>query len=198
MEGNSKKVMDIVGKLLKNEKPLEIVERYLRPAMDRIGDLYNRGEIFLPHLILASQTVKPAFEKLEEMMGSEETRSRKKVLIATVKGDVHDIGKNIVAAVMRSTGYDVLDMGKDVPSDEIVRIASEVKPMVVALSAMMTTTAPRISEVVSLLREIGLNIPVLAGGASLNEKLAKELGADYYAKDAFQSVRILKMLEGGR
>ncbi len=197
LSGDSKRVMEMVEEFLKDSPPLRVVEDHLRPAMERIGDMYDRGEIFLPQLILASQTVKPAFNKVESLMESEgETSEKKRVVIATVKGDVHDIGKNIVASVMKSVGYDVLDLGKDVPSERIVDVADEVKPMAVALSAMMTTTAPRISEVVELLKRRGLRIPVLVGGASLNQKLARELGADYYAKDASQGVRILKTLEG--
>ena len=197
LKGESEKLLQMTKDFLSTlGNPLEVVEKYLRPAMEKIGDMYDKGKIFLPQLILAAQTAKPSFEYLESLMKAK-GRSGKKVIIATVKGDVHDIGKNIVAAVMKSSGYDVLDLGKDVPSEEIVKRAEEEKPLVIALSAMMTTTAPRISEVVKMLREKGLDIPVLVGGASLNEKLARELGADFYAKDASQGVKVLKEIERG-
>ncbi len=197
LAGKSKELLERTKVFLKgSSSPLEVVEKHLRPAMEKIGDMYDRGEIFLPQLILAAQTAKVSFDYLESLMRGEE-RGEKKVIIATVKGDVHDIGKNIVAAVMKSSGYNVLDLGKDVPSDKIVSKAEEERPLALALSAMMTTTAPRISEVVELLRRKGLGIPVLVGGASLNEKLAEQLGADYYAKDASQGVKILKLIEKG-
>ncbi len=197
LSGKSDELLEKTKEFLKELKePLLVVEKYLRPAMEKIGDMYDKGEIFLPQLILAAQTAKASFEYLEGLMKGE-GKSEKRVIIATVKGDVHDIGKNIVAAVMKSSGYDVLDLGKDVPSDVIVNEAEKKKPIAVALSAMMTTTAPRISEVVRLLRERGIDVPVLVGGASLSEKLAKELGADFYAKDASQGVKILKELEKG-
>ena len=197
LAGESKKLLEMTKSFLEDLKdPLMVIEKYLRPAMEKIGDMYDKGVIFLPQLILAAQTVKPSFEYLEDLI-KKSGRSGKKVVIATVKGDVHDIGKNIVAAVMKGSGYEVLDLGKDVPSERIVEVAEKEKPVAVALSAMMTTTAPRISEVVKLMKEKGLDFPVLVGGASLNEKLAKELGADFYAKDASEGVRILKEIEKG-
>ena len=196
LEGDSDSLLSRVKELLKEKDPLEIVESHLKPAMERIGKMYDRGEIFLPQLILAAQTAKPSFDLLQSLMESSKGLKKHKVVIATVKGDVHDIGKNIVASVMRSVGYDVIDLGKDVPSDRIVRVAEREKPIVVALSAMMTTTAPRISEVVELLKEKNLEIPVLVGGASLDERLAKELGADFYAKDATEGVEVLKRIVG--
>ncbi|MCD6450517.1 MAG: homocysteine S-methyltransferase family protein [Thermotogaceae bacterium] len=195
LSGDSKKLLEMTETFLEELKdPLRVVEKYLRPAMEKIGQMYDKGKIFLPQLILAAQTVKPSFEYLESLMKSD-SYSNKKVIIATVKGDVHDIGKNIVAAVMKSSGYDVIDLGKDVPAEVIVKQVKKEKPMAVALSAMMTTTAPRIAEVVERLKELGIKVPVLAGGASLNERLAKELGADFYAKDASGGVKVLKELE---
>lgn len=128
-------------------------------------------------------------ERLEKRGG------KNRFLIATVKGDVHDIGKNIVAAVIRSSGFDVIDLGKDVPTDKIIEAVKSFKPKALGLSAMMTTTAPRIREVVESLKGYNLTIVVIGGGASLDEKTARELGADYYAKDAADALRILKELD---
>jgi 5-methyltetrahydrofolate--homocysteine methyltransferase len=181
-----------VEDFLKKKDPLSIIEEHLRPAMERIGELYDKGKIFLPQLILAAQTVKPVFDKLTSMLPSDSQGET--FVIATVKGDVHDIGKNIVASVIRSSGYRVVDLGKDVDTSKIVEAVERERPVALGLSAMMTTTVSRIKEVVEKLKEKNLKIPVIAGGASLNEKLAKELGADYYAKNASEAVKILKSL----
>ncbi len=199
LKGDSETLLTKVKEFLIQEKnALDVVEKYLKPAMEKIGVLYEKGKIFLPQLILASQTAKVAFDYLSEKLSTESGNNNKKVVIATVKGDIHDIGKNIVSAVMRSYGYEVIDLGHDVPAERIVEVVKREKPIVVALSAMMTTTAPRISEVVRKLKEEGLNVPVLVGGASLNERFAKELGAHYYASNPTEGVSFLKKLEGRR
>ncbi len=198
LSGNADEVLNLTEKMLKEMNTISVVERFLRPAMERIGDMYNKGEIFLPQLILASQAAKPTFELIEKKMEKSLIGKKGKVIIATVKGDIHDIGKNIVAAVLKSAGFEVIDLGKDVPSDAVVNAVKKEKPLLLALSAMMTTAASRIAEIIRLLRENGIDVPVLVGGASLNEKLAKELGADFYAKNAIQAVKILKDLEGER
>jgi len=181
-----------VENLLKEKDPLSIIEEHLRPAMEKIGSLYDKGKIFLPQLILAAQTVKPVFDKLTSMLPAE--NQGETFVIATVKGDVHDIGKNIVASVVKSSGYRVVDLGKDVDTHRIVEAVEKEKPIALGLSAMMTTTVGRIKDVVESLRKKGLKVPVIVGGASLNETLAKELGADYYAKNASEAVKILKSL----
>ncbi|KHC93260.1 5-methyltetrahydrofolate--homocysteine methyltransferase [Thermotoga sp. Mc24] len=192
LSGNQSELEKLVEDFLKKKDPLSIIEEHLRPAMERIGELYDKGKIFLPQLILAAQTVKPVFDKLTSMLPSDSQGET--FVIATVKGDVHDIGKNIVASVIRSSGYRVVDLGKDVDTSKIVEAVERERPVALGLSAMMTTTVSRIKEVVEKLKEKNLKIPVIAGGASLNEKLAKELGADYYAKNASEAVKILKSL----
>jgi 5-methyltetrahydrofolate--homocysteine methyltransferase len=144
-------------------------------------------------MILAAQTARPCFEMIEEMLP--EGESKDKFIIATVKGDIHDIGKNIAAAIIRSSGFDVMDLGKDVPKEMIVEVVKEEDPIALGLSAMMTTTAGRIREVVDELKKEGVIIPVIAGGASLNEKAVKELGGDLYAKDPVQALDFLKNLK---
>lgn len=190
LSGEEKKLLGIVTELLKQTEPLEIVEKHLKPAMERIGDMYSSGEIFLPQLILAAQTSKPSFDLISRRLGGKGSNER--FVIATVKGDVHDIGKNIVAAVIRSSGFDVIDLGKDVSTDKIVEAVKRFKPKALGLSAMMTTTVPRIKEVVESLGEHGVDVMVIGGGASLDEKTAKSVGADFYAKDAVDALRILK------
>jgi len=196
VSGNEEKLKKIVEDFLKEKDPLSVVEEVLRPAMERVGKMYDEGKIFLPQLILAAQTVKPIFDRLSDLLPKSETGEA--FVIATVKGDVHDIGKNIVASVIRSNGYRVVDLGKDVDTSVIVETVEKEKPIALGLSAMMTTTVVRIREVVDELRRRNLTVPVIVGGASLNEKLAKELGADFYAKNASEAVRILKELKGGK
>jgi 5-methyltetrahydrofolate--homocysteine methyltransferase len=193
LTGATEKLLSSVNEFLKTEEPVSVIENHLKPVMDEVGDLYGSGKIFLPQLILAAQTAQKAFEKVQALIPSGGDYG--KFVIATVKGDVHDIGKNIVATIVKSAGYKVLDLGRDVPSEKIVDVVEKEQPIVVGLSAMMTTTAPRIKEVVDEIRKRHIKIPVIVGGASLNESLAKELGADFYAKSATDAIKYLKQME---
>ena len=190
LSGKKEELLNIVKEELKHSKPLEVVDKHLKPAMEKIGEMYSSGEIFLPQLILAAQASKPSFDLIERKLG--EKKGEEMFIIATVKGDVHDIGKNIVAAVVRSSGFDVIDLGKDVSTEKIVEAVKRFKPKALGLSAMMTTTAPRIKEVTEGLKKQNLKVVVIGGGASLDEKTAKTLGADFYAKDAVDALKILK------
>jgi len=194
LSGKTEKLLEIVENMInKGTSPMDIIEKHLRPAMEEIGRLYDKGKIFLPQLIMASQTAIPSFEFLENKMGSQS--GDKVFVIATVKGDIHDIGKNIVAAVVRSSGYKVIDLGKDVPNEKIIEAVEKYKPVALGLSAMMTTTVSRIGEIVKELKKKKIKVPVIVGGASLDENLSKELGADFYAKNATDVVKYLKDIE---
>jgi 5-methyltetrahydrofolate--homocysteine methyltransferase len=195
LNGAIDEAMEISKGSAEREGALNALESYLKPAMDRIGTLYSNGKIFLPQMILAAQTARPCFEIIEEMLP--EGDSKEKFIIATVKGDIHDIGKNIAAAIIRSSGFDVVDLGKDVSKERIVKAVIEEKPIALGLSAMMTTTAGRIKEVVEEMNKEGVQIKVIAGGASLNEKVVKELGGDLYAKDPVQALEYLRSLKNG-
>jgi len=197
LSGGKDELLGLVKKSLGSMEPLQIVEELLKPGMERVGEMYSSGSVFLPQLILAAQTVKPAFSFVEGLL-TEGTREKEKFVIATVSGDVHDIGKNIVAAIIRSSGFDVVDLGKDVSADEIVEAVKTNEPLALGLSAMMTTTIPRIKDVVEGLHHEGIEIAVIAGGASLNERVTLELGADFYAKDAMGGLAILKELKENR
>ncbi len=192
LTGAEDKLMKVVDDLIKVEDPIYIIENHLKPVMDKVGDLYGSGKIFLPQLILAAQTAQKAFEKVQKLIPSGGDAG--KFVIATVKGDVHDIGKNIVATIVKSAGYKVIDLGRDVPSERIIEAIEKENPVMVGLSAMMTTTAPRIKEVVNEMKKKHLNVPVVVGGASLNESLARDLGADFYAKSATDAIKYLKMI----
>jgi len=194
LSGKTERLLEIVKNMVDNgATPMDVVEKHLRPAMEEVGRLYDKGKIFLPQLIVASQTAVPSFEFLESKMVGQS--GDKAFVIATVRGDIHDIGKNIVASVVKSSGYKVIDLGKDVPNEKIVEAVERYKPVALGLSAMMTTTVLRIREIVEELKRRNLRVPVIVGGASLNENLSKELGADFYARSATDVVRFLKEIE---
>ncbi len=169
--------------------PLSVLQSLVVPALDRVGKRYEEGSLFLPQLLLAAEAAKAAFRILSEKM-PESTAAKGKVLLATVKGDVHDIGKNIVKAVLESYGYRVYDLGRDVSPEEILKEASEKDIRLVGLSALMTTTVPAMRDTVSLLRTHLPQVRVMVGGAVLTRHAADEMGADFYCKDAMEAVRV--------
>jgi 5-methyltetrahydrofolate--homocysteine methyltransferase len=165
--------------------------------MDRVGESYERKRIFLPHLVRAAEAAQALTEALRPRLGERQAEPNKgTVVIATVRGDVHDIGKNLVALFLRNSGFRVIDLGKDVPSDRIVEEAERVKADIIALSALMSTTAPRMEEVIRLVREKGLSAKVIVGGAVVNQEFAKRIGADGYGPDAYSAVRLAEGLLG--
>jgi 5-methyltetrahydrofolate--homocysteine methyltransferase len=193
INGEKDLLIDFVDKKLKEEEPIKIINDTLTKTMEKIGGLYSEGKIFLPHLILASETVQVAFDYLSSLIKEEKKRYKGKILLATVAGDIHDIGKKIVATVLKSFGYEVIDIGKNIDSQTILRKVKIEKPDILGLSAMMTTTLNEIDEVATLLRENNLNIPIIAGGASMNEKIASEYSV-FYAKDAFDAIEIIEKI----
>jgi len=195
LNGEGNKLKELISKKLKEKNFVEVVEEIVRPLMKNIGDLYERNKIYLPQLLIAAKVVKEIMEFFEKQIKKQGgTSSSVKVVLATVKGDIHDIGKNLVAALMKSSGVEVIDLGRDVPTERIVSVSKVENPVLIGLSAMMTTTVPRVREVVESLNNEGINIPVIVGGASMNEKLAKEFGASYYAHTAIDGLKILRSL----
>ena len=191
---------DATKELLKTKDAMEIVNEILIPALDQVGNDFENGKLFLPQLIQAATTAQEAFEVIKEIMaenkGDTETVSKGKVIIATVKGDIHDIGKNIVKVVMENYGYDILDLGKDVPVEKVVSEVKRTGAKLVGLSALMTTTVVHMEATIAALREAGCDCKIMVGGAVLTEDYAKQIGADFYAKDAKQSVDIAKKVLG--
>ncbi|MDD8040477.1 MAG: cobalamin-dependent protein, partial [Thermotogota bacterium] len=193
LSGNREALKTLVDELLREHPPLTVSQQYLGKSMEGLGQLYARNEIYLPQLLLASDTVREIFDFVNQRL--DPLRIYKgKVLLATVEGDVHDIGKNIVGTVLKSGGFEVIDLGKDVSAVQIVAKAKEVKPDVVGLSAMMTTTIGEIETVIRALHESGIDKPVIAGGASLNKELAHRFGCSGYAKDAVEGLELCKSL----
>ncbi|MDR1885821.1 MAG: homocysteine S-methyltransferase family protein [Synergistaceae bacterium] len=179
LSGRSKTVDAMVDeKLSGGMLPIDVSQSFLGDAMERVGSLYEAKKIFLPHILFAAETAFPVFDRLNSMMtGAGACRGR--ILLATVEGDIHDIGKNIVGTVLRAGGFEVIDIGKNVASERIVESAREHSPDIVGLSAMMTTTVGRVSEVAESLRGAGLSVEVISGGASMNAELAGMYGVRY-------------------
>ncbi len=179
------------AELLKTSAPLEIVTNEVIPALDIVGKGYEEKTIFLPQLLMAAESAKSAFEKIKEKMKAEGTKgeAKCKFIIATVHGDVHDIGKNIVRLLLENYGFEVTDLGKDVPPEVIVDEAVRKHAPLVGLSALMTTTVPAMEETIKQLRVKAPWVKVVVGGAVMNQEYADKIGADKYAKDAMETVR---------
>ena len=168
---------------------LEIINSELIPALDRVGKGFEAGTVFLPQLLMSADAAKAAFAVVKEAMADKPRNTKGQVILATVKGDIHDIGKNIVKVMLENYGYDVIDLGKDVPPEVIVDCAIENNIRVVGLSALMTTTVASMEETIKLLREKKPGTKVVVGGAVMTPEYADKIGADAYAKDAMATVR---------
>ncbi len=178
--------------------PLEAVEQGLSKGMDVIGEEFERGDVFLPELLMAAEAFNAAMEALQPEIEAQKKQlvSLGTVVISTVKGDVHNIGKNIVATVLRINGFKVLDIGVDNPTLNIIQEAQNAKADIIALSSLMTTTLPSQREVLEVLREIGLRdqFLVMVGGGPVTEDWSEEIGADGYGKSAIEAVEAAKRL----
>lgn len=168
----------------------------LTSGMDEVGRRYETDEYFLAELVLAGDTMKAAFEVLKPHLKTDDTGEKLPVVAATVEGDNHDIGKNILISMLVSAGFEVVDLGMDCPTEKIVNAVRETRAKVVALSALLTMTMKNISAVDKALKEAGLRdgVKIIVGGAPLNMELAKELGADDYSPDAIDGVKRIKAL----
>ena len=179
--------------LLENSEPLDVINGYIIPALDEVGAGFEENRIFLPQLLMSADSAKAAFDVIKERMilSGQEEKSGNKIIIATVHGDIHDIGKNIVKVLLDNYGFDVIDLGKDVPEEEVLRAVEENGVKLVGLSALMTTTVPAMEKTIALLHE-KTDAKIFVGGAVLTPSYAKMINADWYAKDAMESVRIAK------
>ncbi len=172
----------------------EITERALTAAMNSLGDDFGAGKIFLPQVLLSAETMRLAFDELRQNFPARETKTHGTFVIATVKGDVHDLGKNIVGALISNSGFKLVDLGKDVDAAEIVRAAVEHDADIVGLCALMTTTMIQIDKVIADLKAAGSSAKVMVGGAALTQEYADSAGADAYARDGVEAVRLAKTL----
>lgn len=179
-------------KLLENNKPMDIVNNYIIPSLDKVGDLFDKGTIFLPQLIRSADTVKSAFDVIKKSMPKGFIQNDKTIIMATVKGDIHDIGKNIVKTVLENYGYNIIDIGKNAVPQAIIDAAKKHNSKLIGLSALMTTTVSNMEMTIKLIRKSGHKCKIMVGGAVLTEDYALKIGADFYAKDANASAKIAK------
>lgn len=190
IKGFKEKAGEITKELLKTKAPLDIVNNEIIPALNEVGIGYENKTIYLPQLLMSAESAKSSFEAIKDFMSnSEKTSSKGKIIIATVKGDIHDIGKNIVKLLLENYGFDVIDLGKDVPPETVAQKAIDTNAKLVGLSALMTTTVPAMEETIKLLKEKAPWCKVVVGGAVLTQEYADKIGADKYAKDAMETVR---------
>lgn len=198
MSGNREEIGGLVEKELKSgQSAQEINNGILIPTIQEVGRQYDRKEIFLPQMILAAEAMQQAFTVLEPHFSSGDVTAKGKVLLCTVKGDVHDIGKNIVGLFLKNQGFEVVDLGKDVSTELIVQTALQQKIQIVGLSALMTTTMTEMPLVIQALKDAGSGAKVVVGGAVVTKKYAREIGADGYAKDGVEAVEVIQNLVTG-
>ena len=174
--------------------PLEINSSILIPALEIVGEKFGKREYFLPQVILSAEAVQRAFGRLKKEIKPEDAEDKGTIVIATVEGDIHDIGKNIVISVLANHGYKIHDLGRSVPSDVIIKQAVKNKADIIGLSALMTTTMIQMERVIRELKKQKLNFKTIIGGAVVTEAFAKEIGASAYARDAIEAVNIVKSL----
>ncbi|NLY70567.1 MAG: dihydropteroate synthase [Clostridiales bacterium] len=195
LKGHIERAAKATEELLKTKRPMEIIEELIIPTLEIVGQDFESGAIFLPQLIQSADTVKCSFDILRKAMKStRESISYGKVVLATVKGDIHDIGKNIVKVLLENYGYEVIDLGKDVDIELIVETARKEDVKLVGLSALMTTTVVNMEATIKALRQAGLTCKVAVGGAVLNPEYAKKINADFYCKDAMEGVRVANLV----
>ena len=199
-EGNHLDIGNLIDTALKDEIPVkEIVEKGMVAGIEHLGRKWDEGTVYLPEVFRSVRAAKAGFETLQPALAKSDMVAKGKVVIGTIEGDMHDIGKNLVKLVLEADGFHVVDLGVDVTPAKFRQTVAEEKADIVAISALLTTTVPGISQVIETLKESGLRsgVKVIVGGAPLNEKSAREIGADAYGKDCFQAIDIANDLVKG-
>lgn len=196
VKGKSGHILELVEQeLAQGMAPADIIDTHLIPAINYVGDLFEQKKYFLPQLIASAETMEKAINRLEPLLAASRGENKlATIVVATVKGDIHDIGKNLVALMLRNYGYHVIDIGKDVESQVILDTAQESGAAIIGLSALMTTTMMEMKEVVDMAKEQGVKAKIILGGAVVTESFAKEIGADGYSADAGEAVKLVNRL----
>lgn len=198
-QGEDEQVFELVSQAVKyNLNPKEILDKGLILGMNRVGEKFKRREIFLPDVLLAAKAMYVGLDVIKPLLLKEEMPTLGKVVIGTIYGDLHDIGKNLVSIMLRGAGFEVIDLGNNVPAERFVETAEQHQASVIGLSALLTTTMQNMRKVIQILKDKGLygSIKVIIGGAAVSEKFAKEIGADAYGYDAVKAVEIVKSIIG--
>ncbi len=172
----------------------EVLNEGLIGAMDEVGRRFSEGELFVPEMLMAAQTMKAGLKILKPLLAEGTTESKGTVVIGTVKGDLHDIGKNLVAMMMEGAGFNVVDLGVDVETDAFIKAAQENKAKVIALSALLTTTMPAMEKTVKAVQEAGMPVATIVGGAPVTQAFADQIGANGYSDDAPGAVELARKL----
>ncbi len=194
--GVAPRAAELTAELLRDTEPLEVIDRFIIPALDRVGADFGEKRIYLPSLLLSAEAASAAFDVIKRSMKKEEGKDRGGVVLATVKGDIHDIGKNIVRTLLENFGFTVYDLGRDVPPEAVLEAALRRGVSLVGLSALMTTTVPAMEETVKLIHERAPGVKVAVGGAVLTPEYAEAIGADRYCRDAMEAVNYAKEIYG--
>ncbi len=189
IKGLRDRTSELIKEALKHRQPMEILNEDIIPALDTVGKGYEEKKIYLPGLLMSAEAAGVAFEAIKEIMPKGEGVTKCRVVLATVKGDIHDIGKNIVKMLLENYGFAVTDLGKDVSPEKIADAVLSLDADILGLSALMTTTLPAMEETVKLVRKCAPKCKIMVGGAVLNDAYAKEIGADYYGKDAMDAIK---------
>jgi 5-methyltetrahydrofolate--homocysteine methyltransferase len=178
--------------------PVELVNRAISPAMDEVGRLYEAGEYFVPELLLAARATKEVFQLIRPLLARQDVQPAARVVLGTVQGDLHDIGKNLVGAMLAGSGFEVIDLGVNVPPEKFVLALEEKQARIVGLSALLTTTMPAMKTTLDVLRTAGIRdrVKVMIGGAPVTQSYANSIGADAYGENAAAAVDIARKLAG--
>lgn len=188
-KGFLQKAYDIALKMLKDENPLEIINTQIIPALNKVGEGFEKNTVFLPQLLMSAEAAKSAFDAVKTAMSDSTGKTPHKIVLATVEGDIHDIGKNIVKVLLENYGFEVIDLGRDVKPEAVLQAVVDNNVTLVGLSALMTTTVVAMESTIKLLREKSRATKIIVGGAVLTKEYADMIGADHYAKDAMEAVR---------
>lgn len=192
---DEKELLDTVSDAINaGISPADIISEGLSPGLEIVGEKFETGEFFLPELMLSGNIMKRVLDLIRPHMSVSGEGARKKVLIGTVEGDIHHIGKNIVMAVLEGDGYEVVDLGEDVPPSVFLKKAGEMAPDIIAMSALISVSVSKMAETIALLKDNGIRAKMVVGGAALTEKNAKTIGADGFGFDAWQGLRIIRQL----
>jgi 5-methyltetrahydrofolate--homocysteine methyltransferase len=197
IKADIEKTKETTAELLQaGEDPLKLINEGLIPGINEVGERFKEGNLFVPEMMMSAQAMKAGVDLAKEKMTGIELPTAGKVVIGTVAGDLHDIGKNLVSMMLESSGFDVIDLGVDVASDQFVAAVKEHKAAIVGMSALLTTTMPAMKEVVDALKEGNLrdDVKVIIGGAPVSQAYADEIGADGYAADAALAVDLCKQI----
>ena len=189
VKGFKERAGELTKEMLKSVEPLTIVQNEIIPALNIVGEGFEKKTVYLPALLMSAESAKCAFEQIKSALPVNANENGKTIVLATVKGDIHDIGKNIVKLLLENYGFKVIDLGKDIPPESVLEATLKYKAEIVGLSALMTTTVPAMKETIDLLRKNAPSVKIVVGGAVLTEEYAKVMGADKYARDGMETVR---------